>query len=159
MGITEILKETKLFDDLTEIQLKRIIQIAQRKEYKAGEILFTEGTSSDAMYIIEQGQIKITKSLSPDKEKTLNVLSDGDFFGEMAFLDRAPRSATAKTITPAVIWDISSERFNKTVMATEPQIAVKILCKIIKIMSKRLRDTDEEVVNMAQWALEARKKK
>lgn len=158
MGITEILKETNLFDDLTEIQLRRIIQIAQRKEYKTGEILFTEGTSSDAMYIIEQGQVKITKSLSPDKEKTLNVLSDGDFFGEMAFLDRAPRSATAKTITPAVIWDISSERFNKTVMATEPQIAVKILCKIIKILSKRLRDTDEEVVNMAQWALEAREK-
>lgn len=158
MGITEILKETNLFDDLTEIQLKRIIQIAQRKEYKAGEILFTEGTSSDAMYIIEQGQVKVTKSLSPDKEKTLNVLSDGDFFGEMAFLDRAPRSATAKTITPAVIWDISSERFNKTVMATEPQIAVKILCKIIKILSKRLRDTDEEVVNMAQWALEEREK-
>lgn len=159
MGITEILKETNLFDDLTEIQLKRIIQIAQRKEYKAGETLFVEGTSSDAMYIIEQGQIKITKSLSPDKEKTLNVLSDGDFFGEMAFLDRASRSATAKSITPAVIWNISSERFNKTVMATEPRIAVKILCKIIKILSKRLRDTDEEVVNMAQWALEAREKK
>lgn len=159
MGITDILRETGLFDDLTEIQLKRIVQIAQRKEYKAGEALFTEGTSSDAMYIIEKGQVKITKSLGPGKEKTLNVLGDGDFFGEMAFLDQAPRSATAKTITPAVIWDVSSERFNKTLMATEPQVAVKILCKIIKILSKRLRDTDEEVVNMAQWALEAREKK
>lgn len=159
MGITDILKETDLFDNLTEVQLKRIVQLAQRKEYKAGEVLFTEGTSSDAMYIIEKGQVKITKSLGPDKEKTLNVLGDGDFFGEMAFLDQASRSATAKTMTDSVIWDVSSERFNKTLMATEPQIAVKILCKIIKILSKRLRDTDEEVVNMAQWALEAREKK
>ena len=159
MGITDILKETDLFDNLTEVQLKRIVQLAQRKEYKTGATLFIEGTSSDAMYIIEKGQVKITKSLGPDKEKTLNVLGDGDFFGEMAFLDQASRSATAKTITPAVIWDVSSERFNKTLMATEPQIAVKILCKIIKILSKRLRDTDEEVINMAQWALEAREKK
>ncbi len=159
MGITDILKETNLFDNLTEVQLKRIVQLAQRKEYKAGATLFAEGTSSDAMYIIEKGQVKITKSLGPDKEKTLNVLGDGDFFGEMAFLDQAPRSATAKTITDSVIWDVSSARFNKTLMTTEPQIAVKILCKIIKILSTRLRDTDEEVVNMAQWALEAREKK
>lgn len=159
MGIEEALRKTILCDDLDKDQLKRVGQIAQRRIYDANVTIFNEGESGDALYIIEEGQIRITKSIGRGKEKTLAVLSNGNFFGEMAVLDQTPRSASARTITPAIIWSLSAERFNKVLTATDPQIAIRILYKLVKIFSQRLRDTNEEVIRMAQWALERRKGK
>ncbi|HEC79855.1 MAG TPA: cyclic nucleotide-binding domain-containing protein, partial [Firmicutes bacterium] len=64
------------------------------KVYKNGEVICKEGDKGDSMYIIYEGAVKITKR-AHDKETTLAVLKEGDFFGEMAIIDREPRSASA----------------------------------------------------------------
>ena len=66
-------------------------------EIKAGRVLFNEGEPGDTMYIIQVGRVKITKRVG-NSEKILMVLQKGDFFGEMAIVNQAPRTATATAV-------------------------------------------------------------
>ena len=64
------------------------------RAYKPGEVIFREGDAGETMFIIQEGEVRIHKRVR-DKETTLAVLKDGDFFGEMAIIDKEPRSASA----------------------------------------------------------------
>ena len=68
--------------------------IGYEKTLEAGETLFREGDEGDQMYLIKSGKIRIVKEMSKGEEKTLAVLEAGAFFGEMAVLDKRPRSAS-----------------------------------------------------------------
>jgi len=107
-----------------------------QKNLKAGEVLFREGDVGDEMYLIKSGQIRITKSIG-DEEKTLAILKEGDFFGEMAVLDRSPRSASAIAHTDCELIIVDREAFLKQVKEN-PFIEY-----VIETLTKRLRQTDE----------------
>ena len=64
--------------------------------FPAGKVLFREGDAGEDMYIIQSGRVAIKKRTGANKDVTLAVLEKGDFFGEMAVLERMPRSATAE---------------------------------------------------------------
>ena len=110
--------------------------------FKAGEIIFKEGELGDRMFIIQSGKVRIVKKLK-DVEKTLAVMQEGDFFGEMAVIDKAPRSATAIALEDARLV-ILDEKVFEMHMQTNPAIVKKILKK----MSSRLRDADKEIQNL-----------
>ena len=65
--------------------------------FDSGQVLFHEGDEGDDMYIIQSGRVAIKKKVK-DADTTLAVLEKGDFFGEMAILERMPRSASAEVI-------------------------------------------------------------
>ena len=76
--------------------------IGYEKHLRSGEVLFKEGAQGDEMYLIRSGKIRIVKDLE-GTQKTLAVIGEGEFFGEMALLDKRPRSASAiaETAPPA----------------------------------------------------------
>src|SRR5207245_8980955 len=106
--------------------------------FKKGAVLFREGDEGDEMYIIQSGKVAIKKRVK-DAEATLAVLERGDFFGEMAILDRAPRSAAAEVIEAGDLIVISSETFGDMIKAN-PEIAIRMLRK----QSIRLRETNKQ---------------
>lgn len=108
------------------------------KRLNAGEILFNEGDKGDVMYLIKEGQVKITKGMGPD-ERVLAVLKEGDFFGEMAIIDGSPRSATATAIVPTSLLIIDKETF-KAKVRENPLIEY-----ILETLTKRLRNADEQI--------------
>ena len=63
--------------------------------FKKGHVLFNEGDAGEDMFIIQSGKVAIKKRVNEGGDATLAVLEKGDFFGEMALLERLPRSATA----------------------------------------------------------------
>lgn len=70
---------------------------------RRGETLFEAGADANNLYVIDRGKIKLSRSLSPDdprRESLLNVLGDGQVFGELSLLDPGPRTTTAIAITP-----------------------------------------------------------
>jgi CRP-like cAMP-binding protein len=107
--------------------------------YKKGHILFKEGDEGEEMYIIQSGRVAIKKKVK-DAEATLAILEKGDFFGEMAILDRAPRSATAEVSEDGDLIVISSETFGDMIKAN-PEIAIRMLRK----QSIRLRETNKQL--------------
>jgi CRP-like cAMP-binding protein len=107
--------------------------------YANGHVLFKEGDDGDDMYIIQSGRVAIKKKVK-EGDTTLAVLEKGDFFGEMAILERMPRSATAEVVEEGDLIVISGETFGDMIKAN-PEIAVRMLRK----QSIRLRETNRQL--------------
>lgn len=112
------------------------------KVYPAGTRIFKEGETGEEMFIIQSGQVKITKHTS-DGEKTLVILSEGDFFGEMAVIDNEPRSASAVALTDVKMIVLNQEVFESTM-----QTNAHIVKKILRNMSGRLREANKQIANL-----------
>lgn len=109
------------------------------KKYEAGEYIFREGDTGEVMYIIHRGKVDITK-MTGDGEKVLVTLTQGDFFGEMAIIDKAPRSAGAVAVEDTVCIVLDDEHFEQQMHRN-----AKIVKKILKNMSARLRAMNEQL--------------
>lgn len=110
------------------------------KLYNANQVIFHEGDSAEEMFIIQEGEIKITKVVK-GTEKVLSYLKPGEFFGEMAVIDKEPRSANAlasKDNTKLIA-------IHKDVFESQIQRNPKIAMRILKKMSMRLRDANKQI--------------
>jgi CRP-like cAMP-binding protein len=110
--------------------------------FDRGHVLFHEGDDGDDMYIIQSGRVAIKKKVK-DGDTTLAVLEKGDFFGEMAILERMPRSATAEVVEEGDLIVISGEMFGDMIKAN-PEIAVRMLRK----QSIRVREANRQLENL-----------
>jgi CRP-like cAMP-binding protein len=107
--------------------------------FPKGQVLFHEGDEGDEMYIIQSGRVAIKKKVK-EGDTTLAVLEKGDFFGEMAILERMPRSAAAEMVEDGDLIVISNEIFGDMIKAN-PEIAVRMLRKY----SIRLREANRQI--------------
>ncbi len=112
------------------------------KKYAEGDYLFKEGDPGEEMFIIHSGKVNITKQTG-EGEKVLVTLGDGDFFGEMAIIDKAPRSASAVAAAETACIVLDEELFEQ-----QMQRNAKIVKKILKNMSSRLRSMNEQLKNL-----------
>jgi len=117
--------------------------------YTEGHVLFREGDAGDEMYILQSGRVAIKKKVQ-DGETVLAVLEKGDFFGEMAMLERLPRSATAEVVEEGDLIKISGDMFGDMIKQN-PEIAVRMLRK----QSIRLRDTNRQLEHALKGLPEA----
>jgi CRP-like cAMP-binding protein len=108
------------------------------KKLTPGELLFNEGDKGDAMYLIREGKIKITKGRGSD-ETVLAVLKEGDFFGEMAIIDGSPRSATATAVADTSLLVIDKETFRNKIKENP------LIEYVLETLARRLRSTDEQI--------------
>ncbi len=108
------------------------------RQLQPGDVLFNEGDRGETMYLIRNGRIKIIKGKG-DEEKTLAVLKEGDFFGEMAIIDGSPRSAGAVAVTPVSLLVIDKESF-KEKLHENPLIEY-----VLETLTRRLRTADEQI--------------
>ncbi len=104
------------------------------KNYKAGDIVFSEYEPGEQFYLIQNGRVQITKIMGA-LEKTIDILQPGEFFGEMAILEEAPRSATAVCLDDCKLLEFNRANF-EILMKGQPQIALQLL----KLFSKRIYD-------------------
>ncbi|TYB31928.1 MAG: Crp/Fnr family transcriptional regulator [Candidatus Mcinerneyibacterium aminivorans] len=113
------------------------------KTFMEGDVVFYENEPGKTMYIIYEGEVKITKK-ARDIETTLAVLKKGDFFGEMSLIDNSPRSATA-TINKGntKLIEVDKDIFENHITSNP-----KIIMQILKKMSQRIRETDKQIENL-----------
>ena len=94
------------------------------KSYEKDTLIMAECQSGSEMYIIQEGEVHITKVVD-DKEVTLAMLKKGDMFGEMALLENKPRSANAVAHTDCKLMTVNRANFDKMVM-TQPQLVARL---------------------------------
>jgi len=102
------------------------------QSYPKGHLLFAEGESGHTMYIIQAGQVKITKIVD-NKEVILAVLNKGDIFGEMAIVEDKPRAATAEVCENCTLLVVNDKNFS-TLIKEQPEMVVRIA----SLMSERI---------------------
>jgi len=118
--------------------------------FPAGKVLFREGDAGEDMYIIQSGRVAIKKRTGANKDVTLAVLEKGDFFGEMAVLERMPRSATAEMAEGGDLIVISGDTFGDMIKSN-PEIAFRMLRKY----SIRLREMVKQIETLGKQVAES----
>ncbi len=148
--IAKILKKINIFQDLTPYERARIAKYFRKQKYEAGDRIVKEGDAGDRMFIIKEGAVKVAKKLSNTEEEVLANLVDGDFFGEMALLDGSPRSASVYAISKVQMLELyraSLEEF----IEKKPQIGVKVLYNLAKILAERIRTSGDKIRDILIW--------
>lgn len=138
------LKESFPFNRLAEEELLNLHKTGRIKDYEQNEMVFNEGDSGDYFSIILSGSIRISTLIPEVGEESLSILYQGDFFGEMALIDNAPRSAAAIAHAPTRLLIISKDEFDNLVDQNNPA-AYWILWGLAKKLSQRLRETDQRL--------------
>jgi CRP/FNR family cyclic AMP-dependent transcriptional regulator len=133
-----------LFTGLGKKDLDTVARHTLAKTFPAHAILLREGEQSDSLYIILYGKVKIYVCDEDGGEAILNIQGAGDYFGEMALLDDAPRSASAMTMESTRVAIMTKSAF-KDCLASHPDIAYNL----IRTLTQRVRTLSGNVRNLA----------
>ena len=134
----ESLRSVPLFASLDDEAARALRDLLEVRALPAGTVLFNAGDAGDAMYLIEDGRVRIFIIDEDKNEVTLTELAQGDFFGEMAIVDGKPRSASAAVSAPARLAVLKRDDFINFIRRN-PDVALEMVSAI----SQRLRRTDE----------------
>jgi len=151
------LKNTKIFSGLEEAELNILVSCMRRVRFDQGETVFREGEEGDTMYVILDGLINISVPLADGKELSLANMEKGNFFGDMAIIENAPRSATCKVAQACDLIALSRSDFFD-IVHKHPGTALKILYRMMNIMAERFKTSGAVLSEMVRWGEGARKK-
>lgn len=154
MEHTAFLAKVPLFASLKPDQLSELASKLTIREFRRGETIFHKDDPGSALYIIKTGQVKITTSSPEGEEMILDILTDGDFFGELSTLDGKERSATATAMEPTqtltlhwrdlsgalgqnpdltrCIFNVISERLRRTNLLVEDAVFLDLPTRLAK---------------------------
>ena len=133
-----------LFKRLEPHELEKLAEEIDQVDYKAGEVIFNEHDHGDALYVVEEGSVRIWVTDEDLNEVTLAELQPGQFFGELAVLDRGERSSSATAITDIHLHRLSSDDFQKF-LVEHADCAIDVICEI----GARMRQTNQLVSQRA----------
>jgi CRP/FNR family cyclic AMP-dependent transcriptional regulator len=142
-SMTEALAAVPLFAGLDADGLAGLSRGMRVRRFRRGETVFHVGDPGDALFIVMAGSIKITLPADTGEEAILATLRPGDFFGELALLDGAPRSATAVAIEPTETYVLSRDGF-RDLIASEPHMREALLATLAAEV-RRLTNHVEEL--------------
>jgi hypothetical protein len=134
-----LLREVPIFSKLSPQDLEQIAEIAHEQLYSPRDIICRDGEPGNTLFIIVDGSVDVVKE-KDGKEMVIAVRDAGQFVGEMAILESAPRSATLRAKTPVRVLVIEGEAFN-TILLDRPEVAVTVL----RYMSTRMRELNDRV--------------
>lgn len=134
----ELLRE---FDRST---LDAIASCINDKSLRAGEVLFRAGECGDELYLVRSGSVRVTLPLEHAGHLALATFARGDFFGEVAFLDRNVRSADAVAVNQCELYVLSRARFNELSRA-HPVLGVIVFARLARALAVRLRQINGEL--------------
>lgn len=149
--LPSVLRRCALFEALSVDQLDKVAEIASPREFAAGEIVFREGSAGDEMYVVVAGTVRISKEIPGAGEEALTVLGPGSYFGEMAAIDDAPRSADAVAHTDCSLLAVRREDLDR-VMFLDKDLAYALLWAFVRTLSTRLRETSEKLRSFFAFA-------
>lgn len=151
-------KETDLFRGLTHEQIGKILEISRPVSFPAGSVIMKEGEIGDAMYLMMTGTVEVVKRLilgdfederEPADGKVFTRLTARDHavFGEIVLLEAQKRTATVRAVTDCTLYEIRKDDF-LALAEGDCALGYRLLLNLGRIVSSRLRKSDEETVKL-----------
>jgi len=137
MDHAALLATIPLFDDLEVEERAALAATLTERVLEAGTVVFAAGDPGDALFIVADGGVEITKGEGKSKT-TLTTLFTAQIFGELAVFDGAPRSATATTTKKTTLLSLDQEDFHRFLIS-RPKAALTIM----RELAERIRATNE----------------
>ncbi len=127
-----------ILKQLTQDDWKRLLDFATAQRFEPKEALITVGDKDDAVFILAEGEVQVVVKQPFFGQRVLAVIPEGSIFGEMAFFERRPRSATIQAISKGLVLRITRQDFER-LFAEEPFLARQLLFDFGKVLSMRNR--------------------
>ncbi|MCH8287102.1 Crp/Fnr family transcriptional regulator [candidate division KSB1 bacterium] len=138
------LRQIPLFSELEDNALSELAKSLKTQTFRKDTTVVSETDEGSMLYIINKGQVKISRLSETGKEVILAILGEGDFFGEMSLLDGLARSANVITLTEAELFVLYRGTFLKLI-EKNPKIAIGLL----KELALRLRKSDTQIKSLS----------
>jgi CRP/FNR family transcriptional regulator, cyclic AMP receptor protein len=142
-GKLELLRKVPLLSALPDAQINDLASYLKEKRFRRGEYIIYEGDEGNELFIIIEGLVKITKLNEDGREKILATLGEGEFFGELALVDGAPRSATVQAKSACVMYSLARNEF-MNLLKQAPEVCLSI----ITVLAQRLREANIQIEDM-----------
>lgn len=148
MTLSASLKQIPLFHSLPAEILEELAGTLKIRALQAGEILFHLGEAGEEMIIVRRGKIAIymPEDGNPGGGQILRIFKPGEILGEMALIDRLPRSTSARAETKAVVTALDFDSFQNLIKA-HPEVSMSVMSGL----SGRIRYTTNFIGEMRQW--------
>lgn len=137
MKSVDYLRSMDVFDGVAEEDLHKIAALLKEKRVAKDAVIFNQGDTGDALYIVLSGRIKCFTTDSVGRERILGFFSDGQFFGEMAVLTGEPRSATMQAVSDARLLVLRKEDFDGFLAHN-----VQVMLHMMKVIAQRQAATN-----------------
>jgi len=138
------LKQAAIFQDLDEGELARISEVCREQKFTVGQYIFKEGEPGNRLFIIAEGEVRISRTIPGSGEEALAILKSGANFGEMAIFDRSERSTDAIANVGCTLITISRSDF-ELLLDFNRDIAYRVLWSVVRLLSSRLRATNDNL--------------
>ena len=140
----ESLRSIPLFSRVSDVDLEEVASHLIERRLPKHTTVVEEGLTGDYMYVIREGRVKVTKASDDGREKIMNFLDAGSFFGDMALLTNEVRSASVKTLEDTRLLALSRRDFID-LLRQSPDLALAV----IEELTNRLRETNEQASSLS----------
>jgi len=143
-SLPELLRNVAIFKDLDDSELGEIAEKCKEERYNSAEYIFREGETGNRLYLIVEGQVRISRDVPGSGEEALAVLKPGALFGEMSVFDRSERSTHAISNGGCMLLTITRPDF-EMLLDFNREMAYKVLWACVRLLSGRLRQTNDSL--------------
>ena len=131
---------------LSSLEINFLTTLSKEERYEGGQAIFHEGEPAETMYVVLDGKVRISKNIPGAGEEALSFLERGAFFGEMALIEREPRSATAVAHgCRAIVLGIPREVL-RGLLDIRKVSSTRLLRLLCEILARRLNELDDKLV-------------
>jgi CRP/FNR family transcriptional regulator, cyclic AMP receptor protein len=150
-NLASMLAQTVLFGGLGAEAQAQIANRFHTAQFKRGQTIYARGDAGNALHLIKSGQIRFSVVSGDGRELSVRVAKSGEIIGEIAVLDRQPRTATAVALTAVTAHTLSRTELDR-LMLEQPQLARNA----IDFLCHRLRETTDQLESIALYPIEVR---
>jgi CRP-like cAMP-binding protein len=142
--VIELLRNVAIFKDLDDGELEEVGEKIKEEKFNSGEYIFREGEAGNRLYLIVNGEVRISRDVPGSGEEALAVLKPGALFGEMSVFDRSERSTHAISNGGCMLLTITRPDF-EMLLDFNREMAYKVLWACVRLLSGRLRQTNDSL--------------
>jgi CRP/FNR family transcriptional regulator len=139
-----VLRRAPLFDALDDEGARVLRRQMSEVKLSRGEHLFMEGDDGDALYVVIEGKMKLTRAAADGRENLLSVVGPGEMFGELSLFDPRPRTSSASAVTDASLASLKHEALIP-LLRERPEVSLHMLRQLARRL-RRANDVNADLV-------------
>jgi CRP-like cAMP-binding protein len=144
-----MLDRIELFEDFERADIQLLARFMTTYRVQPATEIIREGEAGDYMLLLIEGEVDVFKNDNEGYRKRIAIVGAGKTLGEMSMIDGEPRFSTCIAATPVTFGLITRDDLTR-IIAEEPMLGAKILMELVVMLSQRLRQTGEKLVNLLE---------
>ncbi len=144
-----MLAHIELFEDFDRAEIRLLAHFMTAYRVPPGTEIIREGDPGDFMLLVIDGEVDIFKNDIEGFRKRIAIVGAGKTLGEMSMIDGEPRFSTCVAATPVTFGILTRDDLTR-IIAEQPMLGAKVLMELVLMLSQRLRQTGEKLVNLLE---------